>query len=150
MSKKILVACEESQTVCNAFRNLGFEAFSCDIQECSGGHPEYHIKSDVRDILNLVEWDLIIAHPPCTYMSRAGARWLYKDHQLQPERYKKLLAAKEFFMLFYNHPCKRICIENPTPFKIVELPPYSQAIQPYQFGAPYSKRTLLWLKIYQN
>lgn len=145
MTKLILIACEESQAICKEFRKLGFEAYSCDLQECSGGHPEWHIKGDVKPILK-EKWDLIIAHPPCTYMSRAGARWLYKDHKLQSDRYEKLLAAKEFFMLFYDHPCEHICIENPTPFKIVQLPQYTQAIQPYQFGDPYSKRTLLWLK----
>lgn len=141
----ILIACEESQTICKAFRAKGFNAFSCDLKHCSGGHPEWHIKRDVRIVLDW-HWDLIIAHPPCTYLSRAGARWLYQDHKLNMDRYEKLLAAKDFFLMFYDHPCKHICIENPTPFNIAELPMYDQVIQPYEYGAPYSKRTLLWLK----
>ena len=92
------------------------------------------------------KWDLIIAHPPCTYLSNAGARHLYPKGVLNENRIKKGLAAKEFFMMFYNANCPRIAIENPTPSKIYELPPYTQVIQPYQFGHPYSKRTCLWLK----
>lgn len=142
-SPKVLIACEESQAVCTAFRNMGIEAYSADIQECSGGHPEWHILGDVLPILNGhckfqtmdnqrheigVEWDLIIAHPPCTYLSNAGARFLYAGHKLNEERYKKGLEAKEFFMKFYNAECKHIAIENPTPSKIYELPKYSQTI----------------------
>lgn len=142
---KVLVACEESQEVCKAFRALGHEAYSCDIQECSGGHPEWHIKGDViklicPDILlcsfdhNIPDemwgefrtmdgkthelpprWDLIIAHPPCTYLSNAGARWLYAGGKLNQERYKNGLAGKDFFMKFYNANCERIAIENPIP-----------------------------------
>lgn len=175
---RVLVACEESQEVCKAFRAKGHEAYSCDIQECSGGHPEWHIKDDVLDILNPKEifftdydntkhrlygiefqtmdgkmyvfagkWDLIIAHPPCTYMSKAGARFMYLTAgNVNKERLEKALQAKEFFMQFMNVDCDKICIENPTPLKIVGLPKESQVIQPYQFGHPYSKRTLLWLK----
>jgi hypothetical protein len=161
---KVLVACEESQAVCKAFREKGHEAYSCDIIECSGGHPEWHIQGDVLKVLNpltngiefhacdnkyhrVMRWDLIIAHPPCTYMSKAGARFMYLTAgNVNQERLEKALQAKEFFMQFMNADCNKICIENPTPLKIVGLPKESQVIQPHQFGHPYSKRTLLWLK----
>ena len=158
----VLVACEESQRVCMAFRERGHEAYSCDIQECSGGHPEWHIQDDVLAVLNgrcvfetadgkmhniNGKWDLIIAHPPCTYMSKAGARFMYPvAKQIDHRRLEKAMQAKEFFMKFYNADCDRICIENPTPLKVVGLPKESQVIQPYMFGDPYSKRTLIWLK----
>lgn len=142
---KVLVACEESQAVCKAFRKLGHEAYSCDIQECSGGHPEWHIQGDVIPLLKQ-EWDLIIAHPPCTYLSNAGARWLFAGGKLNEERYKLGLDGKEFFMEFYNADCKHIAIENPIPSSIYNLPPYTQVIQPYEYGHPYSKKTCLWLK----
>jgi hypothetical protein len=143
---RVLVACEESQEVCKAFRAKGHEAYSCDIQECSGGHPEWHIQGDVLPLLK-EKWDLIIAHPPCTYMSKAGARFMYLTvGNVNQERLEKALQAKDFFMQFMNADCEKICIENPTPLKIVGLPKESQVIQPYQFGHPYSKRTLLWLK----
>lgn len=142
---KVLVACEESQRVCIEFRKLGHESYSCDIEPCSGGHPEWHLQQDVTQLLKM-KWDMIIAFPPCTYLSNAGARHLWKNHELNQERYEKGLAAKEFFMQFYNADCEKIAIENPTPSKIYELPEKSQVIQPYQFGHPYTKRTQLWLK----
>lgn len=172
----ILVACEESQAVCMACRELGHNAFSCDIQPCSGGHPEFHIMKDVVEILNPTrlwgdidgcmatfygisfstcdgkrhviygKWDMIIAHPPCTYLTNAGARHLYPKGVLNQERYQKGLAAKEFFMKIYNADCDKIAIENPIPSKIYELPPYSQTIQPWMFGHPFKKKTCLWLK----
>lgn len=147
---RVLVACEESQRVCIAFREKGHEAFSCDIKDCSGGHREWHIKCDVIEHLKTVEpfyYDLIIAHPPCTYLSVAGATNFYKNNQVSQARFEKQRAAREFFMFFYNYPyCKRICIENPRAMKSAALPPYSQVIQPYDFGDDYSKQTLLWLK----
>lgn len=159
---KVLIACEESQRVCIEFRKLGHIAFSCDIQECSGGHPEWHIKQDVIPLINgncefktcdglthtiNGEWDLLIAHPPCTYMSKAGARWMYPIAGcINKERLEKGMVAKEFFMKFYNANCKKICIENPRPLLIINLPKPSQVIQPYEFGHPYSKATCLWLK----
>ena len=156
---KVLVACEESQRVCSAFRELGHEAYSADIQEPSGGHPEWHILGDVLPILNggefttmdgavhsVAKWDLLIAHPPCTYLSNAGARHLWKGHKLNRERYKKGLEGKEFFMQFYNANCEHIAVENPIPSKVYEMPPYTQTIQPYEYGHPFSKRTCLWLK----
>lgn len=143
---RILVACEESQAVTIELRKLGHEAYSCDTQECSGGHPEWHKQQDVTELLK-EKWDMIIAFPPCTYISNAGACRLYpKAGELNQERYKKGMEAKEFFMMFYNADCPRIAIENPVPSKIFNLPKYSQIIQPYQHGHPYSKKTCLWLK----
>ena len=142
---KILVACEESQRVCIELRKLGHEAYSCDILPCSGGHPEWHLQQDVTPLLK-EKWDMIIAFPPCTYLSNAGARHLYKGGKLNEDRYKKGLLAKELFMTIYNADCPKIAIENPTPSKIYELPEKTQVIQPWQFGHPYSKRTQLWLK----
>ena len=162
MQMNVLIACEESQRVCQAFRNKGHRAFSCDIIDASGGHPEWHIKADVLPLLNgncsfttvdgvehTVEgkWDLIIAHPPCTYLSIAGAARLYpKKGQLDEERFKKGLEAKEFFMAMLNADCERICVENPVQLKVFNMPQYSQQIEPYQFGHPYTKKTRLWLK----
>ena len=130
------------------------------MQEPSGGHPEWHIQGDVLPLLNghcmfitmanelvfIDKWDLIIAHPPCTYMANSSAVRMRVKGEIQPERYAKAMKAKEFFMAIYNADCPRICIENPTPLKIVGLPPYDQVIQPYEYGHPYSKRTCLWLK----
>ena len=156
----ILVACEESQRVCEAFRKRGGKAYSCDIIECSGGHPEWHIKQDVLPLLNgncefitmdgishkiVGKWDLIIAHPPCTYLSNAGARFLYPKGVLNEERLAKGMIAKDFFMHFYNADCDRIAIENPIPSKVYGLPPYTQTIQPWMFGHPVQKKTCLWL-----
>lgn len=158
---RVLVACEESQRVCIEFRRLGHEAYSCDIEPCSGGHPEWHIKQDVFPLLNgncgfqtmdgvfhlvVGKWDRIIAFPPCTYFSTAGANWLFRGGELNQERYEKGLEVKRLFMAIYNADCEHIAIENPTPMKIWELPEKSQVIQPYQFGEPYTKRTCLWLK----
>jgi site-specific DNA-cytosine methylase len=143
--KRVLIACEESQTVCKAFRAKGFEAFSCDIQDCSGGYSEWHIKDDVLKHIN-AGWDLIIAHPPCTYLSKAGARWLYAGGRLDQKRLELGLAAKDFFNAMLNSNAKHIAVENPTPMKVYDMPNHSQVIQPWQFGHAYSKRTLLWLK----
>jgi hypothetical protein len=142
---RILIACEESQAVCIEMRRLGHEAYSCDIQECSGGHPEWHIKGDALELLKM-KWDMIIAHPPCTYMTNAGAVRMRVGGEIQQARFEKAMEAKAFFMRFYEADCPRIAIENPTPMKLIGLPPYNQAIQPYEFGHPYSKRTCLWLK----
>lgn len=157
----ILVACEESQAVTIELRKLGHRAFSCDIIECSGGHPEWHIVQDVLPLLDgrcafktmdgqahevVDRWDLIIAHPPCTYLSNAGARWLYAGGKLNEERYQKGLTAKQFFLRFYNADCEKIAIENPVPSSIYELPEYTQTTQPYEHGDPWSKKTCLWLK----
>jgi len=141
---KVLIACEESQEVCKSFRAKGHEAYSCDVLPCSGGHPEWHIQDDVLNHLD--GWDLIIAHPPCTYLSRAGCRWLYPNHILNEERYKKGLEAKEFFLKLLNAPCNKIVVENPHPQKIYDLPKESQIIHPWQFGHKFKKATHLWIK----
>ena len=142
---RVLVACEESQAVTMALRALGHEAYSCDIIPCSGGHPEWHLQQDVTPLLQ-EKWDMIIAFPPCTYLTNAGARHLYKGGTLNVERYKKGLEAKAFFMTIYNADCPKIAIENPTPSRVYGLPEKTQVIQPWQFGHPYTKRTQLWLK----
>ena len=157
----VLVACEESQEVCKAFRARGHRAFSCDIQECSGGHPEWHIQGDCLPLLNgnctfqtadththtqTGKWDLIIAHPPCTKTSNAGAKHLYRGHRLNILRYYEGLCGKALFMAILAADCERIAVENPIPSAVFQFPPYTQAIQPYQFGHPVSKKTLLWLK----
>lgn len=138
---RVLIACEESQTICKAFRAKGHEAFSCDIKPCSGGHPEWHIQDDVLKHLN-ESWDLIIAHPPCTYLTTAGAPNLPKH----PERIEKGFEAAEFFKKFLDAPCKHIAIENPVPMSVFKLPPYSQIVYPYQFGDASCKKICLWLK----
>ncbi len=156
---RVLVACEESQEVCKAFRALGHEAYSCDIQEPSGGHPEWHILGDAVKALSggrittmdekvhdVGKWDLLIAHPPCTYLTNASAVRMRVKGEIVAERYAKAIEAKAFFMSFLTADCEKIAVENPTPLKIVGLPPYTQAIQPWQFGHPYTKRTCLWLK----
>lgn len=162
--KKILIACEESQRVCTAFRERGFEAYSADIQEPSGGHPEWHIHGDVLNVLNgggefstmdgvkhsVQKWDCIIAHPPCTYISKAGACRLYKviDNKtyIERERFEKGLDAKDFFFRLYDADCEHIAVENPIPSAVFRMPPYTQTIQPYEYGHPYSKKTCLWLR----
>lgn len=142
---KVLIACEESQATCIEFRKLGHEAYSCDIQECSGGYKEWHIKGDAIKEAYSGKYDLMVAHPPCTYLSNAGSRWLFQKGRLNNERYNLGLEAKAFFMKLYNAPIKYKAIENPTPIKTFKLPTHSQAVQPYEYGHPYSKRTLLWL-----
>lgn len=143
---RILIACEESQTVCGAFRAKGHDAYSCDILPASGGHPEWHIQGDAVPLLKQ-KWDMIIAHPPCTYLSNAGAVRLYpKKGQLNQERYKKGMEAKLFFLALLNAECDRVCVENPVSSKVFQMPRHSQEIQPYQFGHPYTKKTRLWLK----
>lgn len=159
--KNVLIACEESQRVCTEFRRLGANAFSCDIQPCSGGHPEWHIQCNAEKIKNgytrfitedggfyfVDRWDLIIAHPPCTYLSAAGAVRLFdKNHNIKDrERFIKGLEAKNFFLSFLNAQCKHICVENPVPLKVYCLPSYNQIIEPFYFGDPWHKKTCLWL-----
>lgn len=142
---KILVACEESQAVTIEMRRLGHEAYSCDLIPCSGGHPEWHLQVDALELLKM-KWDMIIAHPPCTYLTNAGARHLWKGHQLNEERYENGLKAKALFMAFLNADCPKIAVENPIPSRVFELPQYTQIIQPYEHGHPFTKRTCLWLK----
>lgn len=151
---KVLIACEESQTICKAFRSIGIEAFSCDLQESSGGFPQWHIKGDCVPVIetgkfttedgkahSVEKWTLIIAHPPCTYLSNAGACHLWRGHVLNEARYKLGLEGKAFFMYFYNlKSCNHVAIENPIPSSIYELPERSQIIQPYEYGHPFSKK----------
>jgi len=144
--RRILVACEESQTVCKAFRAKGFQAYSCDIQECSGGHPEWHLMGDVLEHINK-GWDLIIAHPPCTYLTVAGVRWLYnKDKTRNDDRYKKQTEALDFVRRIMDADCQRIAIENPVSVISSNIRKPDQIIQPWQFGHKASKSTCLWLK----
>jgi hypothetical protein len=140
---KILIACEYSGIVRNAFAAKGHDAWSCDIlpSESSGNH----IQDDVLKHLNK-GWDLMIAHPPCTYLSNAGARFLYPKGKLNKDRYKLGLKAKKFFMALYNAPIDKICVENPISSKIFELPKHTQTIQPYEYGHPVQKKTCLWIK----
>lgn len=143
---RILIACEESQEVTKSFRQLGHEAFSCDLQDCSGGHPEWHFKGDVIEQLDK-EWDLIIGFPPCTYLTNGGAvRMFPKSGRIDLDRFNKAMDAKSFFMAIYKNKCSHIAIENPMPMSVVKLPQYAQLIHPYMFGHPFSKKTCLWLK----
>lgn len=138
---KVLVACEESQAVTKELRRLGHEAYSCDIQLCSGGHPEWHLQVDALELLKL-KWDMIIAHPPCTHLCSSGARWFTegkKPWSLQDE-------AAEFFMRFANADCPRIAIENPIGVMSTKYRKPNQIIQPWQFGHGETKATCLWLK----
>ena len=158
----ILVACEESQRVCKAFRDKGHIAWSCDIEDQSGGFPEWHIKADVLPLLNgncefttcdgvthkqVGKWDMIIAFPPCTYLTVAGANRLYPQKGvLNMQRFALGEEAATFFKTILNADCEKIVVENPTPLKVFELPKYNQVIEPFMFGHPYKKRTCLWLK----
>ena len=159
----VLIACEESQEVCKAFRARGHRAFSCDIQECSGGHPEWHIQGDCLPLLNgnctfvtmdgethiqTGQWDLLIAHPPCTYISNAGVRFLYPGGKgvLNEERLRKGIEATHFFLRFMYADCPRIAVENPVPSTVYCLPPYSQIIQPWMFGHPVQKKNVLMVE----
>lgn len=137
---KVLVACEESQAVTIAFRERGHEAYSCDIQDCSGGFPEWHIKGDVLEVINN-GWDLLIGHPPCTYLSYAGIR-----HWNAPGRLEKRLAALDFFAKLWLAPIEKICLENPKGCASPTIAKFSQEIQPYFWGDPHLKTTWLWLK----
>lgn len=154
---KVLVACEESQEVCKAFRELGHEAYSADIQEPSGGHPEWHILGDAVPLINGEcvfqtmdghehhidgEWDMLIAHPPCTHLAVSGMRWFKEGKKpiyLQDE-------AADFFMKFIGARCKRIAVENPVCIMSTRYKKPTQIINPYQFGHPEQKKTCLWLK----
>lgn len=158
---KVLAACEESQRVCAAFRARGHEAYSCDIEPCSGGHEEWHINGDVIRILNGncsfqtmdgichridSRWDLIIAFPPCTKTSNAGARHLYRGGRLNLQRYYEGMCGKALIDTIRMADCGKIAVENPVPSRIFGFETPTQVIQPYMFGHPYTKKTLLWLK----
>ena len=158
----VLVACEESQRVCTAFREKGHNAFSCDILPCSGGHPEWHIQGDVLPILNgccffktqngdpyylPIKWDLIIAHPPCTYLTLAGNKWFKPEFADRfHDRQKQRKEAVDFFMDIANANCDKIAIENPVGVMSSQWRKPDQYIEPYMFGDPEKKKTGLWLK----
>jgi hypothetical protein len=138
---RVLVAFEESQTVCKAFRARGHEAYSCDVIECSGGHPEWHIKGDARDVIN-DGWDMMIAHPPCTHLCVSGARWFASGHKplkLQDD-------ALDFVRAMMDAPIDKIAIENPISVISSKIKKPTQIIRPFQFGENSTKATCLWLK----
>ena len=137
---KILIACEESQAICLAFRAAGHEAFSADLQPCSGGHPEWHIQGDVLKVIHQ-GWDMMIGHPPCNYLSYAGM-----GHWNNPGRLRARLRALEFFASLWLAPIDKICLENPRSCASPTIAKYSQVIQPYYFGEEQYKTTWLWLK----
>lgn len=144
---KILVACEESQAVTIELRKLGHEAYSCDIEPCSGGHPEWHLQVDALELLKM-KWDMIIAFPPCTYLTVAGNRWfdVKKYGEKAKKRWQNRRKAIDFFMLFANSDCPKVAIENPVGVMSTYYRKPDQIIQPYEFGHPHTKRTCLWLK----
>ena len=137
---RVLVACEESQAVCKAFRALGHEAYSADILRASGGHQEWHLRGDVLDVL-YYDWDMMIAFPPCTYISYVGTR-----HWNEPGRLEKRMKALDFFAKLWLAPIAKICIENPRGCASPAVAKYSQIIHPYYFGDEAQKTTCLWLK----
>lgn len=138
---KILVACEESQEVAKAFRGKGHEAYSCDLLPCSGGHPEWHIQSDAISVAKSIKWDMIIAFPPCTDLSKVGARFF-------PEKIANgsQQRAVDFFLSFTDLDCPKVVIENPIGIMTKRYRKWDQIIQPYHFGHHISKATCLWLK----
>lgn len=144
---KILIACEESQAVTKEFRSIGIEAYSCDIQECSGGHPEWHIQGDALREAYSGKYKLMIAHPPCTYLAVSGARWMYnKDGSRNEERWKNQQDALDFVRSLLEAPIDYIALENPVSVISSNIRKPDQIIQPYMFGEPYEKKTCLWLK----
>ncbi|WP_446787966.1 hypothetical protein [Macellibacteroides fermentans] len=143
---KILVACEESQAVTIELRKLGHEAYSCDIEPCSGGHPEWHFQQDVSPLLNQ-HWDMIIAFPPCTYLTVTGNKWFKPEYEDRfPTRKQDREKAIQFFLTLANADCERIAIENPVGIMSSHWRKPDQIIQPYYFGHEESKKTCLWLK----
>lgn len=156
----ILIACEESQRECIAFRALGFNAYSCDIQRPMGGHPEWAICSDVTPYLqgqttfqtcdgitrNMTKWHLIIAHPPCTYLCKVSSVHMVKNGILQQERFALMERAREFFMLCLNAQADYVAVENPLPMARAQLPPPSCFVHPSWYGEKYTKKTLYWLR----
>ncbi len=143
---KVLIACEESQVVCKAFRAKGHEAYSCDIQDCSGGHPEWHLKDDIRNVLrhdygSTPDWDLVIAFPPCTDLAVSGARW-FKEKQANGQQERSI----QFFEFFTYLKTYQVAIENPIGIMSTLYRKPDQIIQPWQFGHGETKATCLWLK----
>lgn len=142
----VLIACEFSGTVRNAFRKLGHNAFSCDIEPSDDNSP-YHYQCDVRNVINAYEWDLLIAHPPCTYLTLAGNRWFKPEFKDKfPTREQDRQDAYDFFMELYNAPIPHICVENPIGVMSSLFRKPDQIIQPWQFGDPFQKSTCLWTK----
>lgn len=137
---RILVACEESQAVTKELRRLGHEAYSCDIQPCSGGHPEWHLQVDALELLKM-RWDMLIAFPPCTDLAVSGARW-FPEKRADGRQQRSI----DFFMRFVRADCPRIAIENPVGIMSTEYRKPSQIIQPWMFGHGETKATCLWLK----
>lgn len=137
---KILLACEESQAVCIAFRERGHEAYSCDLLDCSGGYPQWHIKDDVLKHLN-DGWDMMIAFPPCTHLAVSGAR--YFEQKRKDGRQQEGI---DFFMNLVNAPIEKIAVENPVGIMSNHYRKPDQIIQPWMFGDDASKKTCLWLK----
>lgn len=161
MTLNVLIACEESQVECTEFRKLGCNAFSCDVQPCKkGGHPEWHIWQDVTPLLHrgvqfttmdgthhhIDHWDLIIAHPPCTYLCKVSSVHMVKNGVLQQDRYNKMLAAKAFFLYCLMADAPYVAVENPLPMARAGLPRPSFFLQPSWFGHKYTKKTLYWVK----
>lgn len=145
---KILIACEESQAVTKEFRAIGHYAYSCDLYSCSGGHPEWHIKGDVSKVLNDV-WDMIVSFPPCTYLTCAGNRSFslrMNSNEKVEARIRERERAVDFFMMFANHTCPKVAIENPVGYMNTFYRKPDQIIHPYYFGDNAQKRTCLWLK----
>lgn len=157
----VLIACEESQAECIAFRQIGHRAFSCDIQPCkSTAHREWHILGDATPLINgstefktmdgkrhhVNKWDLIIAHPPCTYLCRVSSVWMSRNGVIDQDRYNKMMQAREFFMICLNARARYVAVENPIPMKRAQLPPPSCYACPSWFGEKYTKKTLYWLK----
>lgn len=144
---KVLVACEESQAVTKAFRKLGHEAYSCDIQDCSGGEPQWHIKGDALKEAYSGKYDLMIAHPPCTYLAVSGARWMYnKDGSVNKERLTNQRKALNFVQKLLDAPIEKIALENPISVISSHIKKPTQIIQPYEYGHSEAKKTCLWLK----
>lgn len=168
----VLIACEESQAECSAWRALGCNAYSCDIQPCrKSGNPDWHILGDVTPYLHgcaqfttqsgvpvsLSGWDVIIAHPPCTYLTKVGSPWLYKGADefvhvngaciyVNSKRWNCMLAAREFFFECLNAQAKYVAVENPIPMLVAQLPPADTYVDPSWFGVKYTKKTLYWLR----
>lgn len=154
---RILIACEESQATTKAFRKLGHKAFSCDLLPCSGGHPEWHYQCDIFEVINK-GWDLMVAHPPCTFLTGSGVQWLSnpedkalpfeerRPHPKYPNRRQDMLDSVEFVKALYNTDIKHIAIENPVGLLSSRWRKPDQIVQPYMFGDEASKTTCLWLK----
>ena len=157
----VLIACEESQVECRAFRNLGHRAFSCDVQKCKpSANPAWHIRADVTPFLkgqsrfqtcdgklhNLAKWDLIVAHPPCTYLCKVSSVHMVKNGVVDPERFLMMQRAREFFFLCLNAVADHVAVENPLPMARAQLPEPSCFVQPSWYGHKYTKKTLYWLR----